>query len=58
MFAYVAESPLFFISMVGLRPDQYGLIFSACSAAVMSGALLDGHFCRRGISAAQVLTIA
>ena len=36
---------------------QYGLIFSACSAAVMSGALLDGRLGRRGISAALVLTI-
>jgi DHA1 family bicyclomycin/chloramphenicol resistance-like MFS transporter len=40
-----------------LRPDQYGLIFSACSAAVMSGAFLDGRLGRRGISSAQVLTI-
>ena len=42
VFAYVTGSSLFFIGVVGLRPDQYGLIFSACSAAVMSGALLDG----------------
>jgi DHA1 family bicyclomycin/chloramphenicol resistance-like MFS transporter len=54
VFAYVTGSSLFFIGVVGLRPDQYGLIFSACSAAVMSGALLDG---RLGISPAQVLTI-
>ncbi len=57
VFAYVTGSSLFFIGVVGLRPDQYGLIFSACSAAVMSGALLDGRLGRRGISAAQVLTI-
>jgi MFS transporter, DHA1 family, multidrug resistance protein len=42
---------------VGLRPDQYGLIFSACSAAVMSGALLDDRLGRCGISAARVLTV-
>jgi MFS transporter, DHA1 family, multidrug resistance protein len=42
---------------VGLRPDQYGLIFSACSAAVMSCALFDGCLGRRGISAAWVLTV-
>jgi DHA1 family bicyclomycin/chloramphenicol resistance-like MFS transporter len=53
--AYVTGSSLFFIGVVGLRPDQYGLIFSACSAAVMSGALLDGRLASRGISA--VLTI-
>jgi MFS transporter, DHA1 family, multidrug resistance protein len=57
VFAYVTGSSLFFIGVVGLRPDQYGLVFSACSAAVMSGALLDGRLGRRGISAAQVLTI-
>ncbi len=57
VFAYVTGSSLFFIGVKGLRPDQYGLIFSACSAAVMSGALLDGELGRRGISAARVLTI-
>lgn len=54
---YVTGSSLFFIGVVGLRPDQYGLIFSACSASVMSGALLDGHLDRFGISASRVLTI-
>ena len=43
VFAYVTGSSLFFIGVVGLRPDQYGLIFSACSAAVMSGALPEGR---------------
>jgi DHA1 family bicyclomycin/chloramphenicol resistance-like MFS transporter len=57
VFAYVAGSSLFFIGVVGLRPDQYGLIFSACSAAVMGGALLDGRLGRLGLSAASVLTI-
>jgi MFS transporter, DHA1 family, multidrug resistance protein len=57
VFAYVTGSSLFFIGVKGLRPDQYGLIFSACSAAVMSGALLDGCLGRRGISAARVLAI-
>jgi len=57
VFGYVTGSSLFFLGVVGLRPEQYGLIFSACSAAVMSGALLDGHLGRRGISAGPVLTI-
>ena len=57
VFAYVTGASLFFIGVAGLRPDQYGLIFSACSAAVMSGALLDGRLGRSAISAAQVLTI-
>jgi MFS transporter, DHA1 family, multidrug resistance protein len=57
VFAYVTGSSLFFIGVAGLRPDQYGLIFSACSAAVMSGALLDGRVGRRGLSAARVMMI-
>ena len=57
VFAYVTGSSLFFIGVLGLRPDQYGLIFSACSAAVMSGALLDGRLGRRGVPAALVLTV-
>jgi DHA1 family bicyclomycin/chloramphenicol resistance-like MFS transporter len=57
VFAYVTGSSLFFIGVVGLRPGQYGLIFSACSAAVMSGALLDSRLGRGGVSAALVLTI-
>jgi DHA1 family bicyclomycin/chloramphenicol resistance-like MFS transporter len=57
VFAYVTGSSLFFIGVVGLRADQYGLIFSACSAAVMSGALLDGRLGQRGVPPAQVVTI-
>jgi DHA1 family bicyclomycin/chloramphenicol resistance-like MFS transporter len=54
--AYVAGSSLFFLSVVGLRPNQYGLIFSACSAAVMCGAFLDGRLGARGVTPATVLT--
>ena len=57
VFAYVTGSSLFFVDVVGLRPDQYGLIFSACSALVVSGAVLDSRLGRRGIPAALVLTI-
>lgn len=57
VFAYVTGSSLFFIGVAGLTADQYGVVFSACSAAVMSGALLDGRFGRRGIPPAQVVTI-
>jgi MFS transporter, DHA1 family, multidrug resistance protein len=55
VFAYVTGASLFFVGVVGLRPDQYGLIFSACSAAVMCGAFLDGHLGRRGIASGDVL---
>jgi MFS transporter, DHA1 family, multidrug resistance protein len=57
LFAYVTGSSLFFIDAVGLTASEYGLIFSACSAAVMSGALLDGRLGRRGVQPAQVMTI-
>jgi len=55
VFAYVTGASLFFIGVVGLRPDQYGLIFSACSAAIMFGAFLDGRLGRRGIASGDVL---
>ena len=57
LFAYVTGSSLFFIDAIGLTASEYGLIFSACSAAVMSGALLDGRLGRRGVQPAQVMTI-
>jgi MFS transporter, DHA1 family, multidrug resistance protein len=57
VFAYVTGSSLFFIGVAGLQPSQYGLIFSACSAAVMSGALLDGYLGRREVAPAQVVTV-
>jgi DHA1 family bicyclomycin/chloramphenicol resistance-like MFS transporter len=57
VFAYVTGASLFFVGAVGLRPAQYGLIFSACSASVMVGALLDGQLGRRGISSGHMLTI-
>jgi DHA1 family bicyclomycin/chloramphenicol resistance-like MFS transporter len=55
VFAYVTGASLFFIDAVGLNPAQYGLIFSACSAAVMCGALLDGWLGRRGVASGAVL---
>ena len=58
VFAYVTGAPLFFIGVVGLRPDQYGMIFSACSAAVMCGAFLDGRLARHGVAPGRTLTFA
>ena len=57
VFAYVTGSSLFFIGVAGLTAEQFGLIFSACSAAVMSGALLDSRLGRRGIPPDRVVTI-
>jgi DHA1 family bicyclomycin/chloramphenicol resistance-like MFS transporter len=56
VFAYVTGSSLFFLGVVGLNPNQYGLIFSACSGAVMAGAFLDGRLGASGISSTTVLT--
>jgi DHA1 family bicyclomycin/chloramphenicol resistance-like MFS transporter len=55
VFAYVTGSSLFFLDVVGLKPEQYGLIFSACSAAVMAGAFLDSRLGAWGIASATVL---
>ena len=55
VFAYVTGASLFFIGVVGMRPDQYGLIFSACSGAIMCGAILDGRLGRHGIASGDVL---
>ncbi|MGY8708657.1 multidrug effflux MFS transporter [Bradyrhizobium sp. 18BD] len=57
VFAYVTGASLFFVGAVGLSPEQYGLIFSACSASVMGGAFLDGQLGRRGISSGHMLAI-
>lgn len=57
VFAYVTGASLFFVGAVGLSPAQYGLIFSACSASVMAGAILDGQLGRRGISSGHMLAI-
>src|SRR5262249_20495870 len=53
--AYVTGSSLFFINGVGLRPDQYGLIFSACSGSVMAGAFLYRRLAAWDVSPACLL---
>jgi DHA1 family bicyclomycin/chloramphenicol resistance-like MFS transporter len=57
VFAYVAGSSLFFIDVVGLRPDQYGLLFGATALAVMAGAFLDGRSAVWGVSSGHVLRL-
>ncbi len=57
VFAYVTGSSLYFIRVAGLQPQQYGMIFSACSAAVMFGTFLDGQLGPAGIAPADVLTV-
>ncbi|MET3994717.1 DHA1 family bicyclomycin/chloramphenicol resistance-like MFS transporter [Bradyrhizobium sp. S3.9.2] len=53
--AYVTGSSLFFINSMGLRPNRYGLIFSACSGSVMAGAFLDRRLVAWNVSPAYVL---
>src|SRR5258705_2683115 len=48
LFAYVSGSSLFLINVVGLRPDQYGLVFAATSLGIMAGAVLDRPLPARG----------
>jgi DHA1 family bicyclomycin/chloramphenicol resistance-like MFS transporter len=56
IFAYVSGSSLFFVNVVGLRPDQYGLIFGATAVAVMGGAWLDGRCSAREVAHGIVLS--
>jgi DHA1 family bicyclomycin/chloramphenicol resistance-like MFS transporter len=49
LFAYVSGSPLFLINVVGLRPDQYGIVFAATSLGIMAGALLNSRLSARGV---------
>jgi DHA1 family bicyclomycin/chloramphenicol resistance-like MFS transporter len=50
LFAYVSGSPLFLINIVGLRPEQYGLVFAATSLGIMAGAFLNSRLSARGVS--------
>jgi MFS transporter, DHA1 family, multidrug resistance protein len=57
VFAYVTGSSLYFINVVGLRPDQYGLIFGVTAVAVIVGAFLDGQYSARSILSGYMLAI-
>jgi DHA1 family bicyclomycin/chloramphenicol resistance-like MFS transporter len=57
LFAYVSGSSLFLIDVVGLRPDQYGLVFAATSLGIMAGALLNGRLSAWGVVPRYPLTI-
>lgn len=56
VFAYVAGSSLYFINVVGLRPNQYGLIFGATAIAVIVGAFVDGRCSLRGVPSGYMLS--
>jgi DHA1 family bicyclomycin/chloramphenicol resistance-like MFS transporter len=50
LFAYVSGSSLFLINVVGLRPEQYGLVFAATSLGIMGGAFLNSRLSAWGVS--------
>src|SRR5258706_3114771 len=56
LFAYVSGSSLFLINIVGLRPEQYGLVFAATSLGIMAGALLHSKLRTPGAFALYPLT--
>src|SRR5712664_638088 len=49
LFAYVSGSSLFLINVIGLRPEQYGLVFAATSLGVMAGAFINSRLSARGV---------
>jgi DHA1 family bicyclomycin/chloramphenicol resistance-like MFS transporter len=49
LFAYVSGSSLFLINIVGLRPEQYGLVFAATSLGIMAGAFLNSRLSAWGV---------
>jgi DHA1 family bicyclomycin/chloramphenicol resistance-like MFS transporter len=57
LFAYVSGSSLFLINIVGLRPEQYGLIFAATSLGIMGGAFLNSRLNAWGVSPSYPLTV-
>ena len=51
------RSSLFLINVVGLDPEQYGLVFAATSLGIMAGALLNGRLSAWGVAPTYPLTI-
>jgi MFS transporter, DHA1 family, multidrug resistance protein len=49
LFAYVSGSPLFFINVLRLKPNQYGMVFAATSLSIMLGAFINGRLSARNV---------
>jgi MFS transporter, DHA1 family, multidrug resistance protein len=49
LFAYVSGSSPFLINIVGLRPEQYGLVFAATSLGIMGGAFVNSRLSASGV---------
>jgi len=57
LFAYVSGSSLFLINVVGLRPEQYGLVFAATSLGIMGGGFINSRLSAWGVLPGYPLTI-
>jgi DHA1 family bicyclomycin/chloramphenicol resistance-like MFS transporter len=57
VFAYISGSPLFFINVLDLTPNQYGLIFGASSLSVMGGTFVNNRLGSWGVSPSQMIMI-
>ncbi|NIE73598.1 multidrug effflux MFS transporter [Pantoea sp. Ap-967] len=55
IFAYVSAAPSLFIGDLGLSPQQFGLIFGACSAGLIVGAISNGRLSARHVDAHKLL---
>jgi DHA1 family bicyclomycin/chloramphenicol resistance-like MFS transporter len=49
LFAYVSGSSLFLINVVGLTPEQYGLVFAATSLGIIGGGFISSRLSARGV---------
>jgi len=50
LFAYVSGSSLVLIDVMGLRPQQYALLFGATSFAILAGAFVNGRLAAMDIA--------
>jgi DHA1 family bicyclomycin/chloramphenicol resistance-like MFS transporter len=57
LLAYVSGSSLFLINVVGLRPEQYGLVFAATSLGIMGGGFINSRLSAWGVLPGYPLTI-
>jgi MFS transporter, DHA1 family, multidrug resistance protein len=56
--AYLTGSALFLVQIVGMSPNQYGIIFGLTAFASIAGAFVNGRLSARGISFFQIWPIA
>ena len=57
LFAYVSGSSLFLINVVGLSPEQYGLVFAATSLGIMGGGFINSRLSAWGVLPGYPLTV-